>query len=85
MMTTDGFTAALTGAHTTEPALRRRYNDLAPDPQNMSRRRNMTMVTIRGGADGSSPGRDDLIIIRAWNNEAVCREKVIGFDTPTHP
>lgn len=49
------------------------------------RRRNMTMVTLTGGMAGDfGPARDDLLIIRAWNEHGVCDERVIGFDTDAY-
>lgn len=46
------------------------------------RRRNITVVTITGGMDGDTgPAADDLLIIKSWNDDGVCDERVIGFDT----
>lgn len=45
------------------------------------RRRDMTLVEVTGGLAGDGPARDDLIVIRAWNRDGVCDERVVGFDT----
>lgn len=45
------------------------------------RRRDMTYVEIVGGLPGDGPARDDLIVIRPWNRDGVCDERVIVFDT----
>lgn len=45
------------------------------------RRRDMTEVRIVGGLPGGGWGRGDLLVIRSWNRDGVCAEKVIGFDS----
>lgn len=44
------------------------------------RRRDMTEVTITGGLTGDGPARDDQLVIRDYNRDGVCDEKVIVFD-----
>lgn len=59
-----------------------RYHAGKPESDNFfERRRNMTLVEITGGLAGDGPARDDLIIIRPWNRDGVCDERVIAFDT----
>lgn len=44
------------------------------------RRRDMTRLDITGGLPGDGPARDDLLVIRAWNRDGVCDERVVAFD-----
>ncbi|MFI1194118.1 hypothetical protein ACH4T9_12785 [Micromonospora sp. NPDC020750] len=44
------------------------------------RRRDMTEVTITGGLPGDGPARDDQLVIRAYNRDGVCTERVVAFD-----
>jgi len=46
----------------------------------VKRRRDMTRIDITGGLDGDGPARDDLIVIRHWNRDGVCDERVVAFD-----
>jgi hypothetical protein len=43
----------------------------------------MTLVEIIGGRANDGPARDDRILIRAWNRDGICDERVIGFDRAT--
>lgn len=47
---------------------------------NKDDRRDMTRIDITGGLPGDGPARDDSLVIRWWNNSAVCTENVIAFD-----
>lgn len=76
-----GFSAYASDGNATEVDARKRYHAGKDATDHWTRRRNMTLVTINGGMDGDTgPARDDLIVIRAWNSDAVCDEKVIVFD-----
>jgi hypothetical protein len=44
------------------------------------RRRNMTEVTLTGGREHDDPSPDDQIVIRRYNSDGVCDEKVIAFE-----
>lgn len=44
------------------------------------RRRNMTEVTLVGGREGDGLRDDDQIVIRYYNGDGVCDEKVIAFE-----
>jgi hypothetical protein len=47
-------------------------------------RRNMTLVIFTGGLPGWEPMLDDQLVIRHWNSNGACDERVIGFDTPAY-
>lgn len=77
-----GFSAYPGDGNDTEKEAWQRYHAGADTTDVWAKRRNMTRLTITGGMDGGyGPARDDLLIIRAWNDSGVCDEKVIGFDT----
>ena len=86
LLTGFGFSAYASDGNTTEAEAWKRYR--APEKyvtDHWSKRRNMTLLTLNGGMDGDSgPARDDLIVVRAWNEHGVCDEKVIGFDTAAY-
>lgn len=44
------------------------------------RRRFMTEVTLTGGRDGDDLSSEDQIVIRRYNGDGVCDEKVIAFE-----
>lgn len=44
------------------------------------RRRDLTHVHLVGGRDGDDLSREDRIVIRTYNRDGVCDERVIGFD-----
>ncbi|WP_341719886.1 hypothetical protein QQG74_09370 [Micromonospora sp. FIMYZ51] len=51
---------------------------ISGDP--FKRRRDMTLVDITGGLPGDGPARDDKLVIREWNSDGVCDERVVVFD-----
>lgn len=76
--------AAYTGEHDTEADAWRRYHDGKSIADNyLERRKNVTEVTMVGGLPNSGPGRDELLVIRAWNRDGVCEETVVAFDYDT--
>ncbi|MFI6228668.1 hypothetical protein ACIBCR_15305 [Micromonospora echinospora] len=76
-----GFSAYASDGNRFEADVWKRYHAGKNSTEFWDRRRNMTQVTINGGMDGDTgPARDDLIVIRAWNSDGVCDEKVIAFD-----
>jgi hypothetical protein len=81
-----GFSAYASDGNATEAEALARYRAGENPTDHWDKRRNMTLVTINGGMDGDwGPARDDLIVVRAWNSDAVCEEKVIAFDCgPQH-
>lgn len=80
-----GFTAYGLARDDTEVEAWARYHAGKDATDCWVQRRNMTMVTVVGGMAGDfGPARDDLLVIRAWNSHAVCREMVIGFDTDAY-
>lgn len=81
-----GFSAYASAGNRFEADVWKRYRAGKDAANHWDKRRNMTMVTINGGMDGDQgPARDDLIVIRAWNSDAVCDEKVVAFDGgPVH-
>ena len=64
---------------TEEDAWKRYHAGKADSPLFAERRRNVTIVEITGGVHGPGPG--DQIIIRPWNDDGVCHEHVIVFET----
>ena len=77
-----GFAAYAYEGNATEAEAWKRFHAAKAESDRFSeRRRNMTEVTICGGMPGDSPARDDLIVVRAWNDDGVCDERVIAFDT----
>lgn len=74
--------AAYPGEADTEAEVWRRFHaaeSMSDDP--FKRRRDMTYVEVNGGLPGDGPGRDDSLVIRAWNGDGVCSETVVAFDT----
>lgn len=85
LMTGFGFGAYASDGNRTAEEAWKRYHAGENAADHWSKRRNMTLVTLTGGMEGDlGPARDDLIVIRAWNQHAVCEEKVIGFDTDAY-
>lgn len=85
LLTGFGFSAYASDGNATEAEAWKRYHAGKDATDHWSKRRNMTRVTLVGGMEGDSgPARDDLIVIRAWNEHGVCDEKVIGFDTDAY-
>jgi hypothetical protein len=77
-----GFAAyASDGNGTEEEAWKRYHAAKAESPNYFERRREMTEIELTGGREQDDPTRDDQIIIRAWNSDGVCDERVIGFDS----
>ena len=76
-----GFSAYVNDGNATEAEAWKRYHagksmsDVWSD-----RRRDMTQVDITGGLPGDGPARDDLLVIRHWNRDGVCEERVVAFD-----
>jgi hypothetical protein len=84
---TSGFSigAYASDGNATEAEAWKRYRDAKDATDFWAKRRNMTLMTLIGGLEGDrGPARDDLIVIRAWNQHGVCDEKVIGFDTDAY-
>lgn len=69
------------GSATQAEAWKRYHAGKAEADSFFDRRRDMTYVEIVGGLPGDGPARDDLIVIRPWNRDGVCDERVIAFDT----
>ena len=58
----------------------RRYHDGKHEAESFfDRRRDMTEVTLTGGREGDEPNHEDSIVIRRYNGDGVCDERVIGF------
>jgi hypothetical protein len=68
---------------TEEQAWKRYHAHKACSDARSERRRKMTLVEIIGGRANDGPARDDRILIRAWNRDGICDERVIGFDRAT--
>jgi hypothetical protein len=66
--------AAYAGESDTEAEAWRQYHNHPDD------RRNLTHIDITGGLPGDGPARDDHIVVRSWNSDRVCIERVVGFD-----
>ncbi len=76
-----GFAAYGHDGNTTEAEAWQRFHAAKAEADSwFDRRRDMTWVEIVGGLAADGPARDDRIVIRAWNRDGVCDEKVIGFD-----
>lgn len=76
-----GFSAYAGDGNDTEAQAWRRYHAKVADSGDpFERRRDMTLIRLVGGLDNDGPARDDLIVIRAWNQHGVCDERVIAFD-----
>jgi len=76
-----GFSAYDSDGNATEEEAWKRYHAGGDTGDHWSRRRNMTLIRLNGGLEGDfGPGRDDHIVILAWNEHAVCEERVIAFD-----
>lgn len=79
------FSAYASDGNAAEEVAWQRYHESKNAVDHWARRRNMTMVTLTGGMDDDfGPARDDLLIIRHWNEHGVCDERVIGFDTDAY-
>lgn len=73
--------SAHAGENDTEATEWKRYHAaVAVNDNPFQRRRDMTRLDITGGLPGDVPARDDLIVIRAWNSDGVCDERVVAFD-----
>jgi hypothetical protein len=58
----------------------RRYHAAQHEAERFGdRRRFMTEVTLTGGREQDDPRPDDSIVIRRYNADGVCDERVIGF------
>lgn len=80
-----GFSAYASDGNATEAEAWKRYHAGDDATNHWGKRRNMIRLTLNGGMDGDyGPARDDLIVIRAWNEHGVCDERVIGFDTDAY-
>jgi hypothetical protein len=75
-----GFSAYASDGNATEAEAWRRYHAGKDATDVWKKRRRMTLVEIVGGLPGDGPSRNDRIAIRAWNDDAVCDEKVVAFD-----
>ncbi|WP_030487304.1 hypothetical protein [Micromonospora chokoriensis] len=85
LLTGFGFSAYASDGNATEAEAWKRYHAGKDTTDHWHKRRNMIRLTINGGMDGDSgPARDDLIVVRAWNEHGVCEERVIGFDTAAY-
>lgn len=73
--------SAHAGENDTEAAEWKRYHAAeATSDEWAKRRRDMTRIDITDGLPGDGPARDDLIVIRHWNSDGVCDERVVAFD-----
>lgn len=72
--------AAHAGVNDTERDEWRRFHAATRDRSYGSRRVSMTEVTITGGLPNSGPSRRDQLVIRHWNSDGVCTERVVAFD-----
>jgi hypothetical protein len=83
LMSGFGFSAYTSDGNATEAEAWKRYHaKKATSADFFERRRRMTQIRLVGGMEGDfGPARDDLIEIKAWNDDGVCSERVIGFDT----
>jgi hypothetical protein len=85
LMTGFGFSAYDIDGNASEAEAWKRFHAGKDATAVWSKRRNMTLVRLVGGMAGDmGPARDELIVIRHWNNDAVCDERVIGFDTDAY-
>lgn len=76
-----GFSAYGYEGSATEAEAWKRYHAGTEGGGPFERRRDMVYVTINGGLAGDGPARDDLLVIRAYNGDGVCDERVVAFDT----
>ncbi|HEY6117215.1 MAG TPA: hypothetical protein VI172_14785 [Candidatus Dormibacteraeota bacterium] len=77
-----GFSAYASDGNATEEEAWKRYHAKkaeADDP--FERRRRMTEVSLTGGREDDEASRDDRIVVCAWNDDGVCDERVISFDS----
>lgn len=73
--------SAHAGENDTEQREWKRYHVAeATSDDHFKRRRDMTRIDVTGGLPGNGPARDDQIVIRHWNRDGVCDERVIAFD-----
>lgn len=85
LLTGFGFSAYTSDGNATEAEAWKRYHAGDEATNHWDKRRNMVRLTLNGGMGGDyGPARDDLIVVRAWNEHGVCDEKVIGFDTDAY-
>lgn len=75
-----GLSAYESDGNGTEAEAWKRYHAGKDATDHWGKRRDMTEVTINGGLPGDGPARDDLLVIRYWNSDGVCNERVIAFD-----
>ncbi|MEU7978295.1 hypothetical protein AB0B63_07155 [Micromonospora sp. NPDC049081] len=81
LMSGFGVSAYVSDGNRVEAEVWKRYHaaeSTSSDP--FKRRRNMTLVEITGGLPGDGPGRDDRLVVRHWNSDGVCDERVVVFD-----
>lgn len=82
LMTGFGFSAYASDQNATEKQAWQRYHaGKSASADFFERRRSMTEIRLVGGLENDGAARDDLIVIRSWNDDGVCDERVIGFDT----
>lgn len=81
-----GISAYASDGNATEAEAWKRFHAAKSESANyFERRRRMTEIVLTGGMEGDAgPARDDLIVIRAWNDDGVCNERVIAFDTEAY-
>ncbi|MDG4792047.1 hypothetical protein O7626_40235 [Micromonospora sp. WMMD1102] len=75
-----GFSAYASEGNTTEAEAWKRYHAGKDAVDRWKRRRRMTLIEIVGGLPGDGPARGDQLVIRAWNDDGVCDERVVAFD-----
>lgn len=79
-----GFSCYAHEGNTTEEEAWTRYRAGKSTSGNyFERRRDVTEVRIGGGLPGDGPARDDELVIRHWNGDGVCDERVVAFDYDT--
>ncbi|TDC59425.1 hypothetical protein E1258_18005 [Micromonospora sp. KC207] len=66
--------------NTTEADVWKRWNAAKDATDRWLKPRRLILIDITGGLPGDGPARDDKLIIRAFNDDAVCDERVIVFD-----
>ncbi|MER7166765.1 hypothetical protein ABT336_11975 [Micromonospora sp. NPDC000207] len=80
LMSGFGIAAYASDRNAVESEVWKRYHAAKDATDRWLKPRRMTRVDITGGLSGDGPARDDKLVIRAFNDDAVCDEKVIAFD-----
>lgn len=76
-----GFHAYAWDGNETEAQVWQRYHKGQHEAGNpFDRRRNLVDLQIQGGREGDPAGRSDRLVVRAYNQDGVCDEKVIAFE-----